>query len=100
MKEDLRSNCQTEGLPGQQMHPEGEDAYSEGSGESEYDSTADGELRVTPSGKQLEIGPDLVQHLCLGQQENNPASISRQVERDDEGSPYPHDPTLRDLPNS
>ena len=42
MKEDLGLNCKTEGLPGQQARPEGEDAYSEESGESENDSTADG----------------------------------------------------------
>ena len=49
MKEDFRSNCQTGGLPGQQARPKGEDANSEESGESEDDSTADGEVRVTPS---------------------------------------------------
>ena len=49
---DLQSNCQTEGLPGQQACVEGEDACSEESGESEDDSTVDGEVRVTPSEKQ------------------------------------------------
>ena len=48
MKGYLRSNCQTKGLPRQQARPEGEDAYSDESGESEDDSTADGEVRVTP----------------------------------------------------
>ena len=42
MKYDLPCNCKTGGLPGQQARPEGEDAYSEESGESEDDSTADG----------------------------------------------------------
>ena len=42
MKEDLGRNCTTGGLPGQQACPQGEDAYSEESGESEDDSTADG----------------------------------------------------------
>ena len=42
MKEDLGRNCKTGGLPGQQARPEGEDAYSEESGESEDDPTADG----------------------------------------------------------
>ena len=49
MKEDLRSNCQTEGLPGTQACPESEDAYSKESGESEDDPTANEEVRVTPS---------------------------------------------------
>ena len=49
---DLRSNCQTEGIPGQQARVEGEDAYSEESGESEDDSTVDGVVRVTPSEKR------------------------------------------------
>ena len=51
MKEDLRRNCKTGGLPGQQARPEGEDAYAEESGESDDDSTAYGEKGVTPSGK-------------------------------------------------
>ena len=45
--EDVGSNCHTEGLPGQQARTEGEDAYSEESGESEDDLAADGEVRVT-----------------------------------------------------
>ena len=39
---DLPRNSKTGGLPGQQARPEDEDAYSEESGESEDDSTADG----------------------------------------------------------
>ena len=74
MKQDLRRNCKTGGLPGQQARPEGDDAYSEESGESEDDSTADGEIRVTPSGK-LKKEQDLLQHTCIGQQENNPLTI-------------------------
>ena len=66
MNEDLRSNRLTEGLPGQQARPEGEDAYSEEFGESEDDCTTDGEVRVTPSENQPEIEPDLVQHTCIG----------------------------------
>ena len=65
MKEDLRRKCKTGCLPGQQARPEGEDAYSEESGESEDDSTADGGKRVTPSGK-LEKEPGLVQLTCIG----------------------------------
>ena len=42
MKDDLGRNCKTGGLPGQQARPQGENAYSEESGESEDDSTADG----------------------------------------------------------
>ena len=49
--------------------------------ESEDDSTSDEEKRVTPSGK-LEKEPDLVQQTCIGQQENNPVTISRHVEID------------------
>ena len=41
MKDDFGRNCKTGGLPGQQARPEGEDTYSEESGESEDDSTAD-----------------------------------------------------------
>ena len=44
-----RSNRQMEGLPGQQAGPGDEEAYSEESGELEDDSTADGEVTVTPS---------------------------------------------------
>ena len=55
-------------------------------GESEDDSTADEEKRVTRSGK-LEKEPDLVQQTCIGQQENNPATISRHVESDKDGVP-------------
>ena len=54
-KEDLARNCKTGGLPGQQARPQGEDAYSEECGESENDSTADGEKSVTPS-RKLEKG--------------------------------------------
>lgn len=54
MEEDLRSDCQTEGLPGQQARPDGKDAYSEGSGKLKYDSTAYGEITVTPPEKQPE----------------------------------------------
>jgi len=96
MKEDLRSNCQTEGMPEQQARPEGEDVYSEESDESKDDSTADGEERVTLSKTQPEIEPDLVQHTCICQKENNPASISRHVESDNDGRSCPHEPTLRD----
>lgn len=39
-KGDLRSNCQTEGLPVQQVHPADKDAYNDMSGESEDDFTA------------------------------------------------------------
>ena len=49
MKEDLQRNCKTGGLPCQQARPQGEDVYSEESGESEDDSTADGGESVTPS---------------------------------------------------
>ena len=66
---------QSEDLARQQARSEGEDAYSEESGESEDDSTSDGGKRVTPSGK-LEKEPDLVQHTCIGQQEYNPVTIS------------------------
>ena len=59
MKEDNGRNCKTGGLPGQQARPQGEDAYSEESGESEDDSTADGGESVTPSRKR-EKEPDLV----------------------------------------
>ena len=45
MKEDLGRNCKTGGLPGQQTRPEGEDAYSEESGESEDDFTVDWEKK-------------------------------------------------------
>ena len=68
IKEDFGRNCKTEGLPGQQARPEGEDAYSEESGESEDDSTADGGKSATPS-RKLENEPYLVQQTCLGQQE-------------------------------
>ena len=56
---DLPRNCKTGGLPGQLSRPEGEDANSEESGESEDDSTADGGESVTPSGKHVKE-PDLV----------------------------------------
>ena len=49
---DLRRNCKTGVLPGQQARFEGEGAYSEDSGESEDDSSADGEKRVALSGKR------------------------------------------------
>ena len=55
-------------------------------GESEDDSTADEEKRVTRSGK-LEKEPDLVQQTCIGQQEYNPVTISRHVESDNDGVP-------------
>ena len=74
MKEDLWRNCKTGGLPDQQARTQGEDAYSEESGESEDDSTADGKKSVTPS-SQLEKEPDLVQQTCIGQQENSPVTI-------------------------
>ena len=93
---DLRRNCKTGGLPGQQARPEGEDAYSEESGESEDDSTTDEGKRVTPSGK-LEKGPHLVQQTCIGQQD--PVTISRHVESDNDGGSSPHEPTLRDPPH-
>ena len=51
MKEDIGRNCKMGGLPGQQARPQGEKAYSEESGESEDDSTADGGERVTSSRK-------------------------------------------------
>ena len=76
---DLHRNCKTGGVPGQQAYPEGEDAYSEEPGESEDDSTTDGEKSVTPS-RKLEKEPDLVQQTCIGQQKNNPVTISRHVE--------------------
>ena len=62
MKEYFGRNCKTGGLPGQQARPEGEDAYSEESGESEDDSTARRWRKTigTPS-RQLEKEPDLVQ---------------------------------------
>ena len=65
MKEDLRRNCKTGGLPGQQARLQGDDAYSEESGESEDDSTADWGKGVTPS-RKLGKGPDLVQQTCIG----------------------------------
>ena len=74
--DDLRRDRQSEALPGQQARPEGEDAYNEESGELEHESTADGEIRVTRSENQPKIEPDLVQHKCIGQQENNPALLS------------------------
>ena len=83
---DLLRNCKTGGLSGQQARPQGEDAYSEESGESEDDSTADGGKSVTPS-RKLEKEPDLVQQTCIGQQENNPVTISRHVESDNDGVP-------------
>ena len=64
MKENFGRNCKTGGLPGQQGRPEGEDEYSEESGESEDDSTADGGESVTPS-RKLEKEPDLVQQTCI-----------------------------------
>ena len=70
IEEDFGRNCETGGLSDQQTRPQGEDAYSEESGESEDDSTADGGESVTPS-RKLEKEPDLVQHTCIGQQENN-----------------------------
>ena len=42
IEEDFGRNCETGGLSDQQTRPQGEDAYSEESGESEDDSTADG----------------------------------------------------------
>ena len=86
MKEDLRRNCKTGGLPGQQAHPEDEDAYIEEFDESEDDPTASGGKSVAPS-RKLEIEPDLVQQTCIGQQENNPVRISRHVESDNDGVP-------------
>ena len=86
IKEDFGRNCKTGALPGQQARPEGEDAYSEESGESEDDSTADGRKGVTPS-RKLGKEPDLVQQTFIGQHENNPVTISRHVASDNDGVP-------------
>ena len=86
---DLRSNRQTEGLPGQQTRPEGDDEDSKESGESEDDYTADWEVRVTRSKNQSEIQPDLVQLTCIGQQEICPAPVSRHIESEDTGISAP-----------
>ena len=74
--------------------------YSEESGESEDDFTADGEVRATPSENQPEIEQVLIQQTCIGQQENNPGTISRHVESDNDWGSSPHEPTLRDPTHS
>ena len=99
MKQDLRRNCKTGGLPGQQARPEDEDAYGEGSGESEDNSTADEGKHVAPSRRRLEREPDLGQQTCIGQQENNLVTISRHVESDNDGGSSPHEATLKDPPH-
>ena len=44
--------------------------------------------------------PDLVQHnKCIGQKENNPASIPRYIESDDNRGHCLHGPNLRDSPH-
>ena len=53
------SDRRFEALPGEQVRPEGKSAYDGESGESKDDSIAEGEARLTPSGKQpgvLETG--------------------------------------------
>lgn len=60
-KDDLRSYGKTEGVPGGQARPEGNDADSKESGESEADSTADEEVRVTLSKHQPKVEPGLIQ---------------------------------------
>ena len=94
---DIRSICKTGDLTDQQARPEGEDAYSEESGESEDDSAADGEIRATPSGT-LGKEPDLVQQTDRPA-ENYPVTMSRHVESDNGGSSSPHEPTLSDPPH-
>ena len=76
---DLGRNCKTGGLPGQQARPQGEDAYSEESGESEDDSTADEGKSVTPS-RKLDKEPDLVQqtHRTAGIQSCNDFQACRE----------------------
>ena len=54
IKRDRRSKV----LRGQQARPEEQNAYGEESDKLEDDSTADGELRVTPFENRLEIEPD------------------------------------------
>ena len=63
------------------MNPDLRLFHGEGRVESEDDSTSDEEKKVTPSGK-LEKELDLVQQTCVGQQENNPVTISRHACRD------------------
>ena len=47
---------------------------------------------------QPEMEPDLVQHKCIGRQENHPASTPRHIDSGDDRWSCPYDPTLRDHP--
>ena len=62
------------------------------------DSIAEGGERVTPFENQLEKEPDFVQLSSIGQQEFNPALVSRPIESDDSTGSYPDESSLRDSP--
>jgi len=71
---------QSEALPRQQARPEGEGTYSEDLGESKDDFSADEGERNASFENQHEKDADLVQLPRLGQEVNNPVSVSRPVE--------------------
>lgn len=67
-----------------------------GSSDLKDKSTVDGGERVTPFENQPELGTDSVQLPRTGQQENNPAPVSRSTESDHNKDTCLCELTLRD----